>query len=64
MSNPEEDLIIELGSQVAILDAAAESAEKAPDQLDGRYSKSVAESIRQMMDGFLKPSPNPKKKPN
>ena len=90
MSNPEEDLIIELGSHgtaslaiftkllralvskgvlreidvVAILDAAAESAEKAPDQLDGRYSKSVAESIRQMMDGFLKPSPNPKKKPN
>jgi hypothetical protein len=34
----------------AILDAAAESAGKSPDQLGGRYSKEVEKTIRQMMD--------------
>ena len=47
---------------VAILDAAAESAEKTPDELGGKYSKSVGESIRQMMDDFSGPSPNPAKR--
>ena len=34
---------------IAILDAAAESAEKAPDKLGGRYSKSIGATIRQML---------------
>jgi predicted dehydrogenase len=36
----------------AILDASAESAERAPDQLGGKYSESVATTIRQMMNLF------------
>jgi hypothetical protein len=47
---------------VAILDAAAESAEKAPDRSGGKYSKSVGESIRQMMDDFSALPPNPAKR--
>jgi hypothetical protein len=47
---------------IAILDAAAESAEKAPDELGGKYSTSVGESIRQMMDDFSGSPPNPAKR--
>ena len=38
---------------IAILDAAAESAEKHPDELGGMYSKSTGLAIRQMLEAFL-----------
>jgi hypothetical protein len=37
---------------IEILDFAAEAAEEAPDELGGRYSKSTAASIRQMITLF------------
>jgi hypothetical protein len=43
---------------IAILDSAAESAEKQPDELGGIYSKSVGVMIRQMMDDFGKSGPS------
>lgn len=46
---------------MAILDAAAESAEKAPDRLGGKYSKSTGATIRQMMQDYLQ-SPAPGRK--
>lgn len=38
---------------VAILDSAAESAEKSPDAIEGKYSAATARSVRDMMDHFL-----------
>jgi hypothetical protein len=38
---------------VAILDAAAESAEKAPDAFGGTYAQSTGATIRQMLGQFL-----------
>jgi hypothetical protein len=40
---------------IAILDTAAETAEKSTGELDGKFAKLVAGHIRQMIDPFANP---------
>jgi hypothetical protein len=44
---------------VAILDTAAETAEKSTGELDGKFAKLVAGHIRQMIGPFTKPDTLP-----
>lgn len=43
---------------VAILDAAAEGAERTPDEFDGKYSRSVGAAIRLAIAEYLETPPS------